>query len=79
MSTLDLARENLRVRDLAFREGQGTSLDVVDARLTLVRAETARAVATAEYAVALASLLEASGQSDRFMDYEARATERILP
>lgn len=79
VSTLDLAQENLRVREIAFREGQGTSLDVVDARLTLVRAETARAVATADYAVALANLLEASGQSDRFMDYEARATERIFP
>jgi len=79
VSTLDLARENLHVREAAFREGQGTSLDVVDARLTLVRAETARALATADYAVALANLLEASGQSDRFMDYQARATETILP
>ena len=78
-STLALAQENLRVRELAFREGQGTSLDVVDARLTLVRAETARAISTAEYAVALANLLEASGQSDQFIDYEARATERIFP
>jgi outer membrane protein TolC len=78
-STLDLARENLRAREVGFREGQGTSLDVVDARLTLMRAETARAAATADYAVALANLLEASGQSDRFMDYEARASERILP
>lgn len=79
VSTLDLAQENLRIREVAFREGQGTSLDVVDARLTLVRAETARAVATADYAVALANLLEASGLPDLFMDYEARASERILP
>jgi outer membrane protein TolC len=79
VSTLELAQENLRVREVAFGEGQGTSLDVVDARLTLLRAETARAVSTAEYVVALANLLEASGQPDRFIDYEASATERILP
>lgn len=79
VSTLDLAQENLRIREVAFREGQGTSLDVVDARLALLRAETARALATADYAIALATLLEASGQSDRFMDFEARATERFLP
>lgn len=79
ITTLELAQENLRVREAAFREGQGTSLDVVDARLTLLRAETARALSTADYTIALASLLEASGQPDRFNDYEARATERILP
>lgn len=77
-STLALAQENLRVRESAFREGVGTSLDVVDARTTLVRAETARALTTAQYAVALANLLEASGQPDQFFEYEARATERIL-
>jgi len=79
LSSLDLARENQRVREVAFREGQGTSLDVVDARLTLLRAETGRAVAMAEYAVALAGLFEASGQSERFMETEERATERIFP
>lgn len=78
-SSLELARENLRVREMAFREGQGTSLDVVDARLTLVHAETARAVATAEFAIALAQLLEACGHSDRFLEYADRATERISP
>lgn len=78
-TTHELAQENLRVREAAFREGQGTSLDVVDARLTLMRAEIARALSTAEYTVALASLLEASGQPDRFIDYEVQATERILP
>ena len=78
-STLDLARENLRVRESSFREGFGTSLEVVDARLTLERAETARAVTARDFAVALAALLEASGQPERFLDFEAGATERIFP
>lgn len=78
-TTLDLARENLRVREAAFREGLGTSLDVVDARLALARAETARAASARDYVVALATLLEASGQPEQFLALEAGATERISP
>ena len=78
-STLELTRENLRVRNLAFQEGQSTSLDVVDARLALQRAQTARALAAARYDIALARLLEASGQPDRYHDYAARASHRLSP
>ncbi len=63
---LDLARENLRVRTRAFEEGLATSLEVVDARLALSRAELERLAAAYEFDVALADLLEASGQADRF-------------
>lgn len=65
-ATLDLARENLRVRTRAFEEGLATSLEVVDARLALSRAELERLAAAYEFDVALADLLEASGQADRF-------------
>jgi hypothetical protein len=51
----------------------------VNPALEAARVETARAVSTAEYVVVLANLLEARGQPDRFINYEARATERILP
>lgn len=78
-TTLELARENLRVREAAFREGLGTSLEVVDARLALARAETARAVAARDFAVAVATLLEASGQPGQFLALEAGATERVSP
>lgn len=63
---LDLGRENLRVRTRAFEEGFATSLDVVDARLSLSRVELQRLSAAYDYDVALAELLEQSGQSDRF-------------
>lgn len=79
VSTLELARENLRVREASFREGFGTSLEVVDARLTLLRAESARAVAARDFTVALASLLETSGQPERFLAYAEAATEKISP
>ena len=63
---LDLAVENLRVRTRAFEEGLATSLEVVDARLALSRAELERLASAYEFDVALADLLEASGQADRF-------------
>ena len=77
--TLVLARENLRVRQLAFQEGQATSLEVIDAQLALARVETERAAAANDFVVALAALLEACGEPARFAAYEARAEERISP
>lgn len=78
-ATLTLARENLRVRQLAFQEGQATSLEVVDAQLALARVETERAASANDFVVALASLLEACGEPAQFAAYEARAEERISP
>lgn len=77
--TLGLARENLRVRELAFQEGQSTSLDVIDAQLALARVETERAAAARDFVVALAVLLEACGDPAPFATYAARAEARILP
>ena len=57
--------ENPRLRERGFDEGQATSLDVNDARNAVARAETARAAAAYEFVVALAQLLEASGQAQR--------------
>ena len=65
-TALELGQENLRVRTRAFEEGLATSLDVVDARLSLSRVELERLAAAYEFDVALADLLEASGQGARF-------------
>jgi outer membrane protein TolC len=65
-AALELGQENLRVRTRAFEEGFGTSLDVVDARLSLSRVELERLVAAYEFDVALAELLEANGEAGRF-------------
>jgi outer membrane protein TolC len=72
-STLSLARENLRLRERGFEEGQATSLDVNDARNALARAETARSAAAYEFVVALASLLEASGQAHSLPEFVDKA------
>jgi outer membrane protein TolC len=72
-STLELARENLRLRERAFAEGQSTSIDVNDARNAVIRAETGRAQVAYEYVIALVSLLEISGQTARLGEFQRQA------
>ncbi|MFT3762293.1 MAG: TolC family protein [Pseudoxanthomonas sp.] len=68
-SAIAQAEENLRLQTLSFREGQATSLDVIDARVALVNARVARAQAAYQFDVSLAQLLEASGQAGQFPRY----------
>ena len=76
-SSLAAAQENLRLRERGFDEGQTTSLDVNDARNAVARAETARALAAYEFVVALAQLLEASGQASALPEHIKRADIRL--
>jgi len=64
--TLELAAEVVRARTRAFEEGMGTSLEVVDARLALQALQLQRLAAAYACDVALAELLEAVGDADRF-------------
>lgn len=68
-STLLLARENLRLQSVAFKQQQATTLDVTDARLNLAKVETERVQAAYEYDLALARLLEACGQPERLAEF----------
>ena len=72
-TTIALAEESLRSERKAYEAAVGTSLDVVDAELALSRAQVDRLNALYELDLALAQLLEASGQSDRFVEYLDRA------
>lgn len=65
-ATRALADESLRARTRAFEEGVGTSLEVVDARLAQEKVRLERLAAAFGFVNALAELLEASGQGDRF-------------
>ena len=76
-SSLAAAQENLRLRERGFDEGQATSLDVNDARNAVARAETSRAAAAYEFVVALAQLLEASGQAYALPEHIERANVRL--
>ncbi|HOV61135.1 MAG TPA: TolC family protein [Candidatus Hydrogenedentes bacterium] len=68
----ELARENLRVRSRAFEEGLATSLEVVDAVVSLQRARLGRIKAAHDADQGLFRLLEAAGLSDDCLEYLKR-------
>lgn len=73
--TLELAEENLRVRTRAFEEGTATSLEVIDATLSLSRAQLGRLKAAFDFDDAMFQLLEASGRTGSYSEYLAQTTE----
>ena len=78
-STLSFARENLRLRERGFEEGQATSLEINDARNALARAEMARSAAAFDFVVALAQLLEVSGQARALPEFVQQAEIQLRP
>ena len=72
-SSVELASEVVRVRSRAFEEGFATSIEVVDAQLTLQGVKLQRLLAAYEFDVALAELLEATGEPGRFSDLRQHA------
>jgi outer membrane protein TolC len=73
----DLARELLRLREAGQREGTGTLLEWMDARVNLAKVQTERAQTAHQYIQALAALLQSTGQSDAFGRYMAEADIQI--
>ena len=78
-STIRLARENLRLQTVSFQQSQSTSLDLTDARLNLLKVDTERVQAAYDYVMALARLLEASGQPQRLAEFAQNADIQIAP
>ncbi|HIF9239850.1 TPA: TolC family protein [Photobacterium damselae] len=69
-SSLNLANENVRLREQAFSQGLSTSLDVVDAELFLASIKTQRLAASYQYITSLTRLLAISGQMSEFNQYQ---------
>ncbi|HIF9189708.1 TPA: TolC family protein [Photobacterium damselae] len=69
-SSLNLANENVRLREKAFSQGLSTSLDVVDAELFLASIKTQRLAASYQYIISLTRLLAISGQMSEFNQYQ---------
>ena len=77
--TIALAKEALRVRTRSFEEGLSTSLDVVDAQLTLSGARIKQLTSVYQFDTALAELLEAAGAGAEFVNYNRELiAEEIL-
>lgn len=68
-SSINFAKEYLRIQEIAFREGVATSTEVVDARLNLAKSQTERLQAAYEFDLQLAKLLQACGVSFNFPVY----------
>lgn len=66
-TSLELATENLRLRDIAFNQGLSTSIDRVDAELKLSAVKTQQLGARYRYVQAYARLMAISGQLDEFI------------
>jgi len=68
-STVSLAKESLRLQELAFSEGLGRSLDVIDAQTFLSSTQTRRDAAAFRFVLSFADLLSLSGQQESFFTY----------
>ena len=74
-SSIELAKENVFLREKGFKQGLSTSLDVVDAELYLASIKTQRSLASFNYMISLVKLLALSDQTDTFVQYQLHARE----
>lgn len=74
-SSLKMAQENLRLRNIAFKEGLATSVEVVDAQMFLTAAKTNRLNALYNYIQKISQLSVLSGDSQNFFELEKNAKE----
>lgn len=68
-SSIELANENLKLRQKAFLQGMSTSAEVSDAQNALALAIIERQSVAYNYAIALARLLSLSDEVDRFYGF----------
>ncbi len=66
-ATQDLAKENLRMNEKRFKSGIGTSLEVIDARLSFEKVEVERLNSLFNYYSSLANLYLAAGKPDEVL------------
>ncbi|WP_010185142.1 TolC family protein [Sphingomonas sp. PAMC 26605] len=76
-SSLAAARENVRVQQLSFTEGEVASSALIDAEAALATAQTQRIAAAYEYDLGLAALLAASHRADDFTNFMRGADRHV--
>lgn len=69
VKSLETAEESLRVANLSFKEGFGTSLQVTDAQMMLLKVKIERLNSIYNYDVTLADLLRTNGDTDEILNY----------
>jgi outer membrane protein TolC len=66
-ASLDLGKENLRQNEIRFQTGLGTSLEVIDARLSLEKNQIERLTSLFEYYKAMTDVFVACGKTNEFL------------
>ncbi len=74
-SSLDLANENYRLREIAFSEGLATSVEVVDAQTFLSGVKTSRLNAAYNYVKKISQLCVLSGDNEVFFEIVSSSQE----
>ena len=67
-SSVSLAKENYRLRDIAFKEGLSTSVELVDAQMFLLGAKTKRLNAAYHFVQKVSQLSVLSGDREKFFE-----------
>lgn len=76
--SIESAKEALRVTNLAFNEGMGTSLSVIDAETALSGVKMQRLNAIYNYDVTLTELLKTNGSAEEILEYIKDSTKEKL-
>ncbi|RED43634.1 outer membrane protein TolC [Winogradskyella eximia] len=76
ITTVELAKENLRINTRRFEEGLGKSIDVIDASLLYEKSKIEQLVALDGYYKAMANLYSAIGQPEQIIPI---ISNQILP
>ena len=75
-SSIELAKENYKLRKIAFKEGLSTSVDLVDAQMFLLGAKTKRLNAAYNFIQKVSQLSVLSGDREMFFEI-AQSSEEI--
>ena len=75
-SSIELAKENYRLREIAFKEGLSTSVELVDAQMFLLGAKTKRLNAAYNFVQKVSQLTVLSGDREIFFEI-AQSSEEI--
>lgn len=76
--SIENAEESLRCARLAFKEGYGTSISVIDAETSLASIKIQRLNALYNYDIKLAEILANIGASDKIFEYLDNSTQERL-
>lgn len=74
-TTVEMSRELVRTRQLAFAEGMATSTEIIDAELMLSKVRIATLLAYFQYDSGLINLLSVCGIADTFDEYSLKGKD----